>query len=1491
MKNYYNFKSLFAVVLMLIFFAATADEVRYTDSWGKTGITVKDENSTHLRLSFSIENFSMEDMDLDGESMKMLNLPGVFLPNDEGAPNLPGMSRYIAIPQGATAAFKIISSRSEVIDIISIAPAPRIPLETEDGPLHYEKNAKIYTKDAYYPQNPVMLDDQTAIRGLDVVMLGITPFQYNPVTKELIIYRDLEIEVTFSGGNGHFGEDRLRSRWFDPILYDAVLNFNSIPTMDYEKPKDPSETPDYEYLIIVPNDATFIAWADSLKKWRTLQGIRTGVVTTTEIGGNTTTAIENYINNAYNTWTIPPVAFLIIGDYGTSGSTVTSPIYNSYCVSDNIYADINGDHLPDMVHARMTAQNATHLNTMIGKILKYERTPPTNPNFYDHPISACGWQTERWFQICTSVVHGFWTNVLGKNPVRINEIYSGTPGASWSTATNTATVVNYFGPSGLGYIPSSPSTWGGWSGGTATMINNAINSGAFMMQHRDHGYEQGWGEPNYSSTSINGLTNLDLTFVFSTNCLTGKYNYSSEVFTEKFHRYTYSGNYSGAIGVNAASEVSYSFVNDAYVWGMYDNMWPNFMPGYGTTFPTNFIYPAFAQSAGKIFLANSSWPYNTSNKQVTYHLFHHHGGAFNTIYSEVPQYLTVSHDAVLMQGSTSFAVTANAGSFIALTCNGVILGTANGTGSPVNITIPVLNVGDQMIVTVTKQNYYRYASTVTVIAPNGPYLAYKSHTINDAAGNNNGMADYGENILLHLAIENSGNAAANNVNVTLSTSDTYVTITDNYQTYGTIAAGATATQNNAFAFSVDSYVPDGHVVDFSLVINGNAKDTWNGSFTIALHAPVIGIGNMTINDVAGGNGNGMLDPGETATLLIATSNTGSSASPACTGTLTSGSSYITIIQGTDNLGAIPGGGTVNASFEISVAAGTPIGTSVDLAYDAVAGVYSDSETFYKTVGLILEDWETGNMTKFEWETGGGANWTVVTESPYEGTYCAKSGAIGDNASTHLFITVNVSTAGNISFYRKVSSESGYDYLRFYIDGSEQGAWAGTVAWGQLSYSVSAGAHTFQWSYIKDANTVSGSDCAWIDYIIFPPLAPILPTAVPYSTDFDLGGSLPTGWSNSINDDFNWTPDAGGTPSSGTGPSVDHTTGTSTGYYVYTESSSPNNPGKTANLVTPLFDLGTVIDAQLSFWYHMYGAAMGSLHLDIYVNGVWTNDIMTVLSGNLGNTWFNRTVDLTPYVGEQIRLRFRGITGTSYTSDMAIDDFSITGTPAPDNIELDLKAWLQGPFNGTNMQPWLNSYGFLPTAQPYNMPPYNYTGTETANPIPNGDVVDWVLVELRETNGPAANAGSASMIGRQAGLILRDGSIVGVDGSSNMEFDLQVNYDLYVVVWHRNHLGIMSNTPLIASGNVYTYDYTNAVTKVYGGSNAHKEIAPGIWGMIAGDGDCDGQITTGDKIGVWAIESGTSGYKQGDYNMNGNVENGDKLDIWTANAGLGNQVPD
>jgi PKD repeat protein len=748
MKRY--FTPITVMIVSLGFFLAGhsvySQKFSYPDAWSAAGMTLKSTSPAVVEVNYSIREFTLEDRVINGEPMKSVSLPGTFLFNDEGAPDLAGLGRYIAIPQGSQPRLKILSFRTETLHHVNIAPAPRIPKENEDGPLQYNKNPDIYAKNAFYPEKPIKISSKMKIRGVDVVILGVTPFQYNPVTKDLIVYRDVKIRIEFDGGNGHFGEDRLRSRFWDPILEDQLLNYSALPVIDYNaRVPSVTETPGYEYMIICPNGAAFQQWADSIRRFRQQQGISTTVRTMSDVGGNTTATIEAYINNAYNNWTPPPAAVLLLGDYGTDAdSKVISPIWNSYCVSDNIYGDVDGDDLPDVCMSRITANNAAQLQVMVSKFLNYERTPPTSASFYNHPITALGWQTERWFQLCSEIVGGFWKYVQGKDPVRINSVYIGNPASDpWSTATNTSTIISYFGPSGLNYIPSTPQQMPCcWTGGNAAQINSAINAGAFCILHRDHGAETGWGEPAYYSSDIDGLTNTNLTFVFSINCLTGKYNLSSECFAEKFHRYTHSGYNSGALGLIAASEVSYSFVNDTFLWGMMDNFWTNFMPAYGTNPSSRGFLPCFGNAAGKYFLQQSNWPYNSGDKTVTYHLFHHHGDAFSVVYSEVPQNLTVYHNSTIPAGATSFDVTANAGSKICLTLNDEIQGVADGTGSPVSITIPgTQTTGQNIRVTVTKQNYFRYTALVAVVAPGGPLPEFTADSTSICAGQNVDFTD------------------------------------------------------------------------------------------------------------------------------------------------------------------------------------------------------------------------------------------------------------------------------------------------------------------------------------------------------------------------------------------------------------------------------------------------------------------------------------------------------------------------------------------------------------------------------------------------------------------------------------------------------------------------------------------------------------------------------------------------------------------------------
>ncbi|MCD4736354.1 MAG: hypothetical protein K8R53_09940, partial [Bacteroidales bacterium] len=246
---------------------------------------------------------------------------------------------------------------------------------------------------------------------------------------------------------------------------------------------------------------------------------------------------------------------------------------------------------------------------------------------------------------------------------------------------------------------------------------------------------------------------------------------------------------------------------------------------------------------------------------------------------------------------------------------------------------------------------------------------------------------------------------------------------------------------------------------------------------------------------------------------------------------------------------------------------------------------------------------------------------------------------------------------------------------------------------------------------------------------------------------------------------------------------------------------------------------------------------------------------------------------------------RTSTGITSLSAFAVGD--INSGLAQMTLTIDLLAFLEGPFNGASMELNLNQAGLVPLVQPYNTSPWNYSGGESVVTIPNTNVVDCVLVELRDA---ADVASGGIIIARKAAFLLDDGTIVDIDGNSPLFFELGYDLNLYAAVWHRNHLGIISANSLLRGNGVYSYDFSLSETQVYGGINGHKELATGIWGLTGGDGNADGQINNGDKNDVWAPQAGLQGYLAADYNMDKQVNHGDKNDILLPNSGRGCQVP-
>lgn len=239
-------------------------------------------------------------------------------------------------------------------------------------------------------------------------------------------------------------------------------------------------------------------------------------------------------------------------------------------------------------------------------------------------------------------------------------------------------------------------------------------------------------------------------------------------------------------------------------------------------------------------------------------------------------------------------------------------------------------------------------------------------------------------------------------------------------------------------------------------------------------------------------------------------------------------------------------------------------------------------------------------------------------------------------------------------------------------------------------------------------------------------------------------------------------------------------------------------------------------------------------------------------------------------------------------------FAVGDMDSPMSFELemtlDLKVFLEGPFNGSDMDNSLHSTGMIPLVQPFSVEPWNYTGEEAVAEVPE-QVVDWVLVETRDAYG-VESAGLSSILERKAAFLLTDGRVVDMDGSGNVLFSIEPQENLYVVIYHRNHLSIISAQPLTFADGHYAYDFTLGGEQAYSDTqDGQKELMGGYYGMFSGDGSGGGQISHYDRLNIWMPQAGEKGYLQADYQLDGQVNNVDKNDHWQVNLGKSSQVPE
>ena len=407
------------------------------------------------------------------------------------------------------------------------------------------------------------------------------------------------------------------------------------------------------------------------------------------------------------------------------------------------------------------------------------------------------------------------------------------------------------------------------------------------------------------------------------------------------------------------------------------------------------------------------------------------------------------------------------------------MAVATATGSLQNIEIPAQVPPTVLRLTITGQNYLRYESNIEVIPAAGPYLVVNEYSLaNDAT-----QLNFGEDAGLNLVLKNVGSEQAPAGTATLTTESQYVTITNGTVEFEAIGSESTLNLEQAFALTVSDQVPNKTPVTFTVTIN-SGDAVYESNINMKIYAPVFEIGEVRLEEISG-NGNGRFDPGETVKLSFPIENKGDAGSRPVDAHLNINSDIMIVLgESTVTLNSIAANAIENAEFTVYVSGTTP-NNMVEYVLDAVSGIYTATRRYQARVGLNVEDFETSTLDPTLWSNDPYSPWNIVTDNPYEGSHCLRSGSIGNNAESSISLTYNVTEAGTISFWYSLSTENNYDKMFFYIDNVERNNWSGNISWTEQQYTVSAGTHTFKWKYQKDNSQASGQDCCWIDFVVLP----------------------------------------------------------------------------------------------------------------------------------------------------------------------------------------------------------------------------------------------------------------------------------------------------------------------------------------------------------------------------------------------------------------------
>ena len=995
---------------------------------------VTDEGFT---ASFSFSSIDATEVSTEKGVFSNITMEGTYPSGNVGEPSLPAAHKLIAVPYGAKIASLEVKSYSKTIyrladyGIKTVMPQqPSIRKDQKPEDVKFAYNEKAYATRSFRPTATIEM--QGTLRGIQVGSLTINPVNYNPITNSIEVYNDIEIEVRYDNYDKTVAYNEF-ARTFSPYfagVYKTMFNWRDDV---YDQHPDLWQAP-VKMLVIA--DRMFEECMQEWVAWKTMKGFYVNVHYTDEIG-TSASAIRSFIQDEYSK--DAPTFLIIFGDKNQVAASATGS--ESHCVTDLQYMSVDNDDYPDIYHSRMCAENVQQMQNIITKTLMYERYEFPDPTYLSNVLLIAGWDS-------------YWTS------------YDGAPSIQY------AMEYYYNAEHGFNNVYN-------WLGQPYTGCYEPLNTGVGFVNYTAHGSNSGWYEPALNVSDVNNLTNEGMPFLAMGNCCeAADWGINGTCFGEAMIRantraaYAYIGScpstywyedYYFTVGATNVFGQMPTYEQTAY--GAYDAIWNDDEFNCVSAIP-------FIGNLAVCYAHAGNYQGSVSDKYY-WQSYHALGDGSVMPFRVQPTENAVSHMPTLPIGVDFFNISAEPGSYAAISKDGVLYGAGliDETGSTDIAIEPILSGGD-VTICVTGLDKIPYITTIPAASLEGAYIVY-----NDVQCEN---TIYGAYVNPTVTLKNVGVQAANDVTVTLSTESEYIDILNNTAIVASIAPDATVDIND-FSFDVAVNIPDQTRVQFFVTcVSGN--DTWESKFNLTFSAPKFVTANIFNTD---------LTPGSNGTATFQITNSGSADAENAIFEVYSSSDDLTLENNSIEIGTVAAGETVEIPVNITVSNNVLLGSTYELTYLMTAGHYSVEGSYIITVGGIIESFETGDFSAYDWQLGGNADWTVVSNEANSGTYSAKSGAINDNQQTDLILTAEVLTNGEFSFYKKVSSESSYDKLYFYIDNQEKGNWSGDVAWSQESFQVTAGTHTFKWSYKKDYSMSSGSDCAWIDDIEFPPTSVIL----------------------------------------------------------------------------------------------------------------------------------------------------------------------------------------------------------------------------------------------------------------------------------------------------------------------------------------------------------------------------------------------------------------